>query len=315
MTRVLVTGARGFVGRFAVEALASAGVEVVTALRDDAASAVAGTSARLGPDSTPEAMQTALSGVDAVVHLAAHVHDMSQRTSPLQYQRVNCEYPLALARAAAGAGVARFIFVSTIKVNGDGTTPGQTFSEASSVAPLGPYAESKWRAELGLAEVSARTQLATRIVRPPLVYGPGVRANFRSLMLCVKRGIPLPFAAVDNARSLVYVENLAHLLASLALAPGLPGCRTYLVADGEDLSTPALIRRLASALRVSPRLFPIPPGWLRTSLSLVGRGGVAERLLGSLQVDSSLVRQELAWRPPFSVSEGLARTVARFEGA
>jgi nucleoside-diphosphate-sugar epimerase len=314
MTRVLVTGASGFVGRFVMSELQRRGVEPVAVLRrrspggDEA-------NVCLDASSPLEAMRAALQGADAVIHLAAAVHDMSGRTTEADFLRVNRDYPLRLATAAAQANVPRFVFASTIKVNGDGTGAGQSFSELSPVAPKGAYAESKWQAEEGLRELSAKAALQTRIVRPPLVYGPGVRANFHNLIRLVKSGVPLPFGSVQNARSLVYVENLADLLARLALdASSGPATQTYLVADGEDLSTPELIRRLAQKLNRPARLLNVPELALRRVFSALRRREFAERLLGSLRVDSARVRAELPWQAPVSVDDGLARTVGWFSG-
>jgi nucleoside-diphosphate-sugar epimerase len=312
MTRVLLTGAHGFVGRFTARALAEAGLEVVTAERALSRSS-SENCVELSADSSASQMHDALRGIDAVVHLAALVHDMTQRTLPRDYERVNRDYPVSLARAAAHAGVRRFVFVSTIKVNGDSTEGRQSFSEASAIAPSGPYAESKWQAECGLTAVCRERSLSVRIVRPPLVYGPFVRANFLGLMRIVKRGLPLPFGAVRNARSLVYVENLADLLLQLVKQTvATPDVRTYLVSDGEDLSTPGLIRNLALALGVRPRLLPVPEVLLTGSLALLRRRELGARLLGSLRVDSGLVRRDLAWQPPFSVAAGLGRTARWF---
>jgi nucleoside-diphosphate-sugar epimerase len=314
MTRVLVTGASGFVGRFVMSELKRRGVEPVAVLRrGPARNSEAGIC--LDASSPLEAMRAALEGADAIIHLAAAVHDMSGQTTEADFLRANRDYPLRLATAAAQANVSRFVFASTIKVNGDGTEPGQIYSELSPVTPNGAYAESKWQAEEGLRELSATSKLCTRIVRPPLVYGPGVRANFRNLMRLVKSGVPLPFGSVQNARSLIYVENLAEVLARLALdASSAPLTRTYLVSDGEDLSTPELIRRLAQQLNVRPRLLNVPEAALRFAFSALRRRELAERLLGSLRVDSARVRADLPWQAPVSVDEGLARTASWFLG-
>lgn len=314
MTRIVVTGATGFVGGFVCRALAAKGAEVVAFVRQPRAVEGASACVVMTPESSLESLASGLEGADAVVHLAAAVHDMRGRTTAAEYQRVNRDYPVLLARAAVAAKVQRFVFLSTIKVNGDGT-PGETvYSEGSPALPLGPYAESKWQAEQELRKLSAAFGLAVLTVRPPLVYGPGVRANFCSLMRWVRRGVPLPFGALHNARSLVYVENLADALAALALtAKDAAGSSLYLVSDGEDLSTPELVRRLALALGVAPRLIDVPEAFLRRTASLVGRADVADRLVGSLRVDSTRLRREQGWAPPFSVAEGLARTAEWFK--
>ena len=314
MTRVVVTGASGFVGAFVRASLAARGAQVVAADREARPPRVpTETSIVLTPGDSPAHMADALDGASAVVHLAAAVHDVRGRTSEGEYLAVNRDFPMRLAQAAADVGVARFVFVSTIKVNGQGTLPGGAFDETSAVAPDGAYADSKRQAEDRLGELSAERGIELRIVRPPLVYGAGVRANFRSLMRSVKRGIPLPFAGFKNRRSLIYVENLADVLAQVTLSAGSAArSRTYLVSDGEDLSTPDLVRGIARAMHVAPRLFNVPEGALRFALAAIGRSGVADRLVGSLQVDASLVRRELGWSPPYRVEDGLARTVAWF---
>ena len=315
MTRVVVTGATGFIGGFVCRVLAAQGARVIAGVRESQVVAAANMSTQMGPETSLEGLTEALEGAQAVVHLAAAVHDIHGRTTDAEYGRVNRDYALRVARAAVAAHVERFVFVSTIKVNGEGTSQNAAYHEDSPVVPHGPYAESKWQAEQALMELSASSRLQTRIVRPPLVYGPGVRANFNSLMRWVQRGVPLPFGALHNARSLVYVENLADLLARLALGSADEArSRTYLVSDDVDLSTPELVRAIASALGVAPRLVPVPEFLLRHVLSALGRGELIDRLLGSLRVDSSLVRRELGWSPPFSVTEGLARTAIWFKG-
>ena len=315
MTRVVVTGASGFVGRHVCNRLAASGVRVIAGVRKSQVIADAEASALMAPESSLEDLTAALKGAQAVVHLAATVHDVHGRTTEAEYSRVNRDYPLLLARAAVAAHVQRFVFVSTIKVNGEGTAGNAAYREDSPVSPHGPYAESKWQAEQSLLALSAASDLHIRIVRPPLVYGPGVRANFQSLMRWVQRGVPLPFGSLHNARSLVYVDNLADLLARLALGSADEAkSRTYLVSDEADLSTPELVRGIAAALGVAPRLVPVPEFLLRSVLSALGRGELIDRLLGSLRVDSSLVRRELGWNPPVSVEEGLARTATWFKG-
>ena len=311
--RVVVTGASGFVGGFVCRSLEARGAQVVAAGRFVRPDTLAGTRASLGPETSLDDLGKVIEGATAVIHLAAVVHDVHGRIPAAEYTRANCHYPLRLADAAARAGVARFVFASTIKVNGEGTPPGEAFQESSQVAPEGAYAESKWQAEEGLRKLSALRGIETRVVRPPLVYGPGVRANFLRMMRWVKRGIPLPFAGFDNARSLIYVENLADVLVRLALGAGeATPSRTYLVSDGEDVSSAELVRRIARALRVSPRLFQVPESFFRYGLAALNKRGIADRLVGSLRVDSEPIRRELAWSPPFSLDEGLARTAAWF---
>jgi nucleoside-diphosphate-sugar epimerase len=248
-----------------------------------------------------------LEGVTDVVHLAARVHVMGDDASgEAAFMRVNFAATGNLATAAAELGVARLVFLSTVKVNGD-TTYARPFTEVDPPRPVGPYAASKYRAEQALAEIAGGMERI--ILRPPLVYGPGVKGNFAALLRLCRSGLPLPFGAVENRRSLVSVANLASAIAAAVAAPTREGCRTYLLRDGEDLSTPALIRRLAAALGRRARLVDVPPGWLAAALRLAGRGELAERLLGSLQVDDGAFRRDYGWRPPLSVDEGLAAAV------
>ena len=314
MTRIVVTGATGFVGGFLARALEARGATVVAAgRRGETTGGGTQIPARLGPETSDEEMRTVVQGATAVVHLAAAVHDVHGRTPRAEYMRVNRDYALRLAEAAATAGVPRFVFASTIKVNGESTRPGEAFHERSVVEPRGSYAQSKWQAEEGLRHLSAASGMRTRIVRPPLVYGPGVRANFRSLIRWVKRGMPLPFSGFDNARSLMGVENLADVLVRLAIGEGdAAPSRTYLVSDGEDVSTADLVRRLARALHVAPRLFPVPESVLRRALAVLNKSDMAGRLVGSLRIDSDAIRRDLAWSPPFSLDEGLSRTAKWF---
>jgi nucleoside-diphosphate-sugar epimerase len=312
--RVAVTGARGFVGRFVVSELRARGAEVLALVSQpplvaDGASAVV----RASDADSEDVLTNVLSGSNVVVHLAACVHDVQGRTSADRFNSVNRDYSLRLARAARRAGVERFVFLSSIKVNGESSTPDAPFRESSPVAPEGAYARSKWEAEQGLRALDA--PLSRVIVRSPLVYGPGVRANFASLMRAVARRVPLPLGAVHNRRSLIYVENLASALSQLALATDpSPEPRTYLVSDREDLSTPELVRRLALALGVGPRLLPVPEPLLRLALSALGRREALPRLLGSLCVDAGKLSREHDWQPPWSVEQGLAKTAAWFRG-
>lgn len=222
------------------------------------------------------------------------------------YRTVNVAGTEKLARDAAAAGVRRLAFLSSIKVNGERTTDGP-FTEDDMPRPEDAYGISKWEAEQSLWKIAADTGLEVVVLRAPLVYGSGVKGNFLRLMNLIARGCPLPLASVHNKRSLVYLGNLVDVLIAAAQAPAAAG-HTYLVSDGEDMSTPALIRGIAKALDVPPRLFPVPVPLLRAGGALLGRGGEAARLTGSLQIDSSKIRRELGWRSPFSVAQGLEET-------
>lgn len=248
--------------------------------------------------------RAAVSGVDAVVHLAARVHVMRDVVSdPLtEFRRINVGGTERLARQAAAAGVRRFLFLSSIKVNGESGT----FSESDSAAPMDPYGVSKHEAEQSLARVAAVSGMAVVIIRPPLVYGPGVKANFRALIRAVERGVPLPFGAIDNRRSLVGLDNLIDFIVTCLEHPAAAN-ETFLVSDGEDVSTADLVRRLARAMGRPARLIPVPSGIMLLLAEALNKGDVAQRLLGSLQLNTSKARAVLGWTAPISVDEGLRR--------
>jgi nucleoside-diphosphate-sugar epimerase len=299
--RILVTGATGFVGRAVLPELARLGELVAVARRAVPEAA----RSHLVPDIAEVADWGAfLDGVTDIVHLAARVHVMGDDPEgEAGFMRVNLAATEALASAAAAAGVARFVFLSTVKVNGD-ATHSHPFTEGDPPRPVGPYAVSKLRAETMLTGL--RTGMERVILRPPLVYGPGAKGNFAALLRLCRSGLPLPFGAVDNRRSLLAAANLASAIAACVAAPRRDGARTYLLRDGEDVSTPDLVRRLAAALGRRARLVPVPPSWLGAALRTVGRGELAERLLGSLQVDDGAFRRDYGWRPPLGLSDGLA---------
>ncbi|WP_081624430.1 SDR family oxidoreductase [Thioalkalivibrio sp. AKL7] len=305
---MFVTGSNGFVGRrFCAEA-SCRGWDVRKGLRrvSGCDGVVIGS---IGPDTQ---WADAVSGVDAVVHLAARVHVMDEpEADPLEaFRRVNVEGTLRLARQAAEAGVRRFVFVSSVKVNGEETPTAQPFREADSPAPEDPYGVSKREAEDGLRALSAETGLEVVIIRPPLVYGPGVGANFGSLLRWVRKGVPLPLGAVtQNRRSLVALDNLVDLIVTCLDHPAAAG-ETFLVADGEDVSTAGLLRKVGDALERPARLVPVPVWMLRAGATALGKREMARRLLGSLQVDVSKAREVLGWVPPVSLDEGLRRAVA-----
>ncbi len=306
----LVTGAGGFVGGHLVRAMTARGMAVRSALR---APIAAGERTVVVGDIGPATdWSRALEGVDTVAHLAARVHVMRDAVAdPLEaFRLVNVEGTRRLASQAALAGVRRLVFLSSVKVNGEGTSA-HAFTERDPPHPEDPYGISKREAEDALREISAATGLEVVIVRPPLVYGPGVKANFLRLMRWVDRGIPLPFASVSNRRSLVYVSNLAAAIVRSLEHPAAAG-ETFLVDDGEPVSTARLLREMGVALGRPARLLPVPPALLRAVATLAGRGADASRLLGDLVVDGSRVRQTLGWQPPFTQQEGLAATAAWF---
>ncbi|ABD06261.1 NAD-dependent epimerase/dehydratase [Rhodopseudomonas palustris HaA2] len=253
----------------------------------------------------------ALQGCDAVVHLGARVHVMNDGSAdPLaEYRLTNVEGTMNLGRHAA-AHVRRFVFVSSVKVNGEETAPGRSISETDGPAPVDPYGISKLEAEIGLRTLAWR-EPGLVILRPPLVYGPGVRANFRTMMRWLHRGVPLPLGSIENRRSLIGVDNLVDVIMTSLVHPAAAN-QTFLVSDGEDLSTPALLTRLAAALEVRARLLPFPPVLLERLARLAGQGAAISRLQNSLSLEIGKARQLLEWTPPVSVDEGLRRTAAAF---
>jgi len=327
MVNFLITGARGFVGQALCDVLRERGCVVRAAVRvAHQAEYVA-----VGEINAHTDWIQALQGVDTVIHLAARVHVMhDDAENPLEeFRKVNVAGTENLARQAARAGVKRLVYVSSIKVNGESTSPtmipaaskippsppfakggvvGDFFTENDEANPQDPYGISKWEAEQALHRVAAETGLEVVIVRPPLVYGAGVKGNFARMLKVLAKGIPLPLASVNNQRSLIYVGNLVDALILCATHPAAAG-QTYLVSDGEDVSTPDLLRQLGDAMDHSARLFPCPPWLLKLAGSMTGRADQVERLLGSLQVDSSKIRRELGWMPPFTLDAGLRKTV------
>jgi nucleoside-diphosphate-sugar epimerase len=252
----------------------------------------------------------ALREVDAVIHLAARVHVMKDTApDPLaEFRRVNVHGTLNLTRQAAAAGVKRFVFVSSVKVNGESTLAGQAFTEADAPNPQDAYGVSKLEAEQGLREIAAQAGMEVVVIRPPLVYGPGVKANFAALMRAVRRGWPLPLGAVHNQRSLVALDNLVDFIVTCTTHPQAAN-QTFLVSDAHDLSIPQLVRGLARAAGVPARLLPVPVWVLQAGATLLGKGDAVRRLCGNLQVDISKARELLAWVPPVAVDEGLRRAM------
>ncbi|MFZ3018238.1 MAG: SDR family oxidoreductase [Gallionella sp.] len=305
---LLVTGANGFVGRELRAELALRRYPVSGAVRSDTVNELHPTVriADIGPETDWAA---ALQGVEVVVHLAARVHVMKDTsTDPLaEFRKVNLQGTENLARQAARAGVKRLIYVSSIKVNGEGTSGPQNYSEHDTPAPQDPYGVSKWEAEQALHRVAQETGLEVVVVRPPLVYGPGVKGNFISLLAAVGKGIPLPLAGADNARSLVYVGNLVDALIACATHPAAAG-QTYLVSDGEPVSTAVLVEKIAVALGCRSRSFYFPSVLMRAAAALLGRSAQVDRLFGSLRINDEKIRHELGWVPPYTLGQGLSAT-------
>lgn len=309
--KVLLTGATGFVGRGVLEAFAAIPeLHLAVAVRSRLSGEFPGVEVHsIDGLSATQDWTSALAGVDVVVHAAARVHVMHETAGdPLaEFRAVNVEGTLNLARQAAAAGVRRFIFISSIKVNGESTPPGRPFRAEDVPAPADPYGQSKLEAERALSRLAEERAMEWVVIRPPLIYGPGVGANFASLMRAVQRQLPLPFARVRNQRSLVARDNLVDLL-RVCLEHERAANQIFLVSDDHDLSSAELCRHLAMALGVRPRLLPVPVALLQGLAALFGRGAQAQRVLGSLQVDIGKTRELLGWRPPVSVDQALAAT-------
>lgn len=310
--KILVTGSTGFVGQRLCAVLAQSGVAVREAVRVTREASNTREMVTIGEIDELTDWRRAVEGVSVVIHLAGRAHVMreEQPDSLAVYRRVNVMGTVRLAQEAASAGVRRFVFVSTIKVNGEATTD-LPFTEENIPAPTDAYSVSKHEAEVALRHIGRTTGMKIVVVRPPLVYGPGVKGNFPSLMRWVWRGLPLPFARCDNHRSFVGLTNLVDLLVKCAFHPAAAG-ETFFAADGEDLSTAELVRRVALAFGRPVRLLPVPESWLRVVAQLVGRAEMYERLCGSLQVDNGKARRVLGWSPPLSLDEELAHTVRWF---
>jgi nucleoside-diphosphate-sugar epimerase len=308
---ILITGAGGFVGTFLASEMARRRMpyRALTRRRGQGSFVIPNIDAHTD-------WTAALDGVDVIVHLASRVH-VTRETAPLAEARIQCtnvDATLNLARQAARAGVKRFVFISSIKVNGESTSPDRPFTAADRPNPRNGYAQSKLDAELGLFALARETGLEVTVIRPPLVYGPGVKANFGTMMEWIDRGIPLPLGAVNNKRSFVYVGNLVDLIIVAARHPAAAG-EVFVVSDGEDMSTTELFRRLAQALGRQCWVMPVPPSLLKVAATTLGRRDVADRLIDSLQVDCSKTREMLGWAPRISVDDGLHQTARSFQQA
>ena len=308
----LITGATGFVGQAVMRRiLADSSQEVLVPFRRETVWGEERVRPMWVPDlATFDRWGDALADVDAVVHCAARVHVMNDGAAdPLtEFRRTNVQGTLNLAKQAAVAGVRRFVFISSVKVNGEWTQADLPFTAEQAPAPQDDYGISKLEAEEGLRELAQTTSMEIVVIRPPLVYGPGVKANFASMVRWLKRGMPLPLGAIVNRRSLVALDNLVDLVAVALVHPRAAG-QTFMVSDGEDVSTTELLRRTAEALGQRARLLPVPMSWLEFAAAVLGKRAVAQRLCGSLQVDIAKTCDLLGWRPPVSLNEALRRAV------
>ena len=309
---ILLTGATGFLGSVLVRALSRRkDISLAVALRTQKPSLCSMTHV-VGEFSADTGWSAALAGQQVVIHAAARAHVMKDEvTDPLaEYRRVNVEGTLNLARQAAAAGVKRFVFISSIKVNGEGTPLGLPYSTDDVPAPQDCYGTSKLEAEQGLMKVATYTGMEVVIVRPPLVYGPGVKGNFANMAKLMEKGLPLPLGAIHNKRSLVGIDNLIDLIIRCIDHPAAAN-QIFLAGDGEDLSTTELLRGVGKAMGKPARLIPVPAGLLQFGATLLGKKAMAQRLLGSLQVDISKTCELLDWKPPYTVEEGLRRCFER----
>lgn len=311
---VFLTGASGFIGGALLRRLVADDFSVAAAVRNGAPLDVTGITVVPFQSFEDTNWSNSLVGCDAVVHCAARVHVMSDNeTDPLAaFRKVNVEGTLHLAQHAAEAGVKRFIFISSIKVNGESTALGRPYMADDHPNPGDPYGVSKMEAEQGLRELAVNTGMDVVIIRPVLVYGPGVKANFLSMMRWLEKGVPLPFGAIKNGRSLVALDNLVDLIVTVLSHPSAAN-QTFLASDGEDLSTTQLLRRMANSLGKPARLLPVPSWMLSAAAKLLGKKSLSQRLCGSLQVDISKNKKLLHWTPPVSVDAALKATALHYK--
>lgn len=314
--QIVLTGATGFVGGAILNRLQREQKYPVTAVvRGGSALQLSAVPViRINTFDGDTQWQNHLESADVIIHSAARVHVMNDvESDPLAaFRKINVEGTLNLARHAAASGVRRFIFISSIKVNGEGTKPGTAYTADDVPAPADPYGISKMEAEQGLRQLAAQTGMEVVIIRPVLVYGPGVKANFLNMMRWLSKGIPLPFGAIHNRRSLVALDNLVDLVVTCISHPAAAN-QTFLVSDGDDLSTTALLSKMANALQRPARLIPVPSWMLETGATLLGKKALSQRLCGSLQVDISKTRTLLGWTPPISVDQALMATALHFK--
>jgi nucleoside-diphosphate-sugar epimerase len=307
--KYLITGGNGFVGSLLCAELTRQGQVVRAALRSVQQPVGNVEEVEVGQIDGETLWAEVLRGVDVIVHLAARVHVMRETAAdPLaEFLRVNLHGTVNLARQAVQAGVKRLVYVSSIGVNGNRTEGAHAFSETDTPLPHNAYAFSKWQAEQALLEIALETGLEIVVVRPPLVYGPAAKGNFPRLLAAINKGFPLPLAGANNARSLIYVGNLVDALIACATHAAASG-QTYLVRDGEDVSTALLVEKIAAALGRKNRSFYFPPGLLRVVANVLGRSDQIDSLFGSLRVNDAKIRTELGWSAPYTLEQGLRET-------
>ncbi|MCK5355278.1 MAG: SDR family oxidoreductase [Methyloprofundus sp.] len=309
MKKILVTGATGFIGQAVVMELLKQGFDVNAAVRKTSPTLPEAVQQHsIGDLSALAENLSVFQGVDVIIHLAARAHIMNETASdPLtEFRKINTTATLNLARQAVEAGVKRFIFISSIKVNGEITAPGEVFQAEINAPPTDPYALSKYEAEHGLLSLAQSTEMDVVIIRPPLVYGPGVKANFASLIKWLNKGVPLPLGAVNNQRSLIALDNLVSFIIHCIDHPNA-GNEIFLLADAEDVSTTELLQKISRALHKKARLLPVPTCWMAFIAKLMGKQAINSRLFASLQIDSSKARDLLDWKPVITMDEQLSK--------
>jgi UDP-glucose 4-epimerase len=307
--KILVTGANGFLGTALCNTAMSRGLTVHGATRSPNNLPKGVNHCAIGNIDSSTDWQSYLIDCEVLVHLAARVHVMNDRSiDPLEeFRRVNVQGALNLAQQAANAGVRRFVFISSIKVNGESTQLGSSFHADDVPAPQDAYGISKMEAEHGLRTIAVETGMEVVIIRPSLVYGPGVKGNFATMMRWLSRSLPLPLGAIRNHRSLVALDNLVDLILLCLTHPNAAN-QTFLVSDGDDISTTDLLMRMGQAMSKPAQLVPVPVSWLRFILMIIGKNDVAQRLCSSLQVDINKTRNMLGWNPPLTLDQGLKKT-------
>lgn len=315
MEHIFITGAGGFLGKDLIRRLQSEGrYRLSASVRNAETNVTAGVVTHFtGAMDTRTSWTAALTGVDVVVHCAARVHIMADKAAdPLQaFRDVNVDATLHLARQAAAAGVRRFVFISSIKVNGEESQVGRPYTPDDEPKPIDAYGLSKWEAEKGLLQLAEEVEMDIVIIRPVLIYGPGVKANVQNMMRFLRRGIPLPLGAIHNKRSFVALDNVTDLIVTCLDHPAASN-QVFLVSDDEDLSTTDLLRRMARALHTPARLVPVPSWLLKGTAKLLGMSGFSQRLCGTLQVDISKTRSLLGWAPRIGVDQALDGTARHF---